>query len=307
MSRIAPGLAALTAAFVAAVFFSAFPITGQFALMPLFYLAPLPLFASGLGWGTRTAVIAGVAACLLTALALGNVRAGLLFLVLYAAPTALVVRHALLSRCNTSQETEWYPPGQTLLWLIGYSLMSLAVLTISTAGSFGGLHAALTTFLESQLLATPALMTSSFGSVPADQLALWIPGMVAVSWLLMMVINGALGQALVKRLGCNLRPSMHIRETELPTWAVLGFSVAALSAVVGTTTVAAVGLGAALSLGFGFFLVGLGVLHAMLRGRPFVLTAVYVSLVLSWPALLVTALGLLDQWVNLRRRLASPL
>ena len=76
--------------------------------------------------------------------------------------------------------------------------------------------------------------------------------------------------------------------------------------MIGPPPLAVIGLGAALILGFGFFFVGLGVLHALLRGHPLMLTALYVSLVLSWPALIVTALGLVEQWVDLRRRFASP-
>ena len=122
----------------------------------------------------------------------------------------------------------------------------------------------------------------------------------------MMTISGILAQMLVLRLGKNIRPGLRISELELPTWPVLAFALAALAAVIGPDSVAVVGIGAALIPGFGFFFVGLGVLHALLRGHPLMLTALYISLVLSWPALIVTALGLVEQWVDLRRRFASP-
>ena len=87
---------------------------------------------------------------------------------------------------------------------------------------------------------------------------------------------------------------------------VAGFGLAALGFQSSGLLEGIADLGMTLMLGLGYFFVGLGVLHAILRGRPIVLTALYLSLVLSWPALMVAALGLVEQWVDLRRRVASP-
>lgn len=306
MGHTGSDLSSMAAGLLAAMLFLAFPATGSFVALPLLYLVPLPLFAAGLSLNVRGAAMAGLAGTLALGLASGSVQAGLLFLMAYALPTVIVLRQALLSRRNTSGEIEWYPPGLTLLWLIGYSLVSLAVAALLTVATPGGLYAVAGHVLESVSGTMPGLLDSSGRSVATDQLALWLPGLVGVSWLLMMTVNGLMAQSLVRRLGRNIRPNMCVSETELPSWAVLGFSLAALAAVIGPAPVAAIGLGMALMLALGFFFVGLGVLHAILRGHPMVLAALYVSLVLSWPALLVTALGLVEQWADLRRRVASP-
>lgn len=296
----------MAAGLLAAMFFFVFPATGSLLALPLLYLAPLPLFAAGLSLNVRGAAIAGCTASLAIGLASGSVQTGLLFLATYGLPTAIVLRQALLSRRNTAGEIEWYPPGLTLLWLIGYSLVSLAAAALLTATTPGGLYAVAGHALESVPGTMQPLFAGDSRSVGPEQLALWLPGIVGVSWLLMMTVNGLLAQSMVRRLGRNIRPNMCVSEMELPSWAVLGFSLAALAAVVSPASVAAIGLGMALMLGLGFFFVGLGVLHAILRGHPMVLAALYVSLVLSWPALLVTALGLVEQWADLRRRVASP-
>ncbi|NBC34244.1 MAG: DUF2232 domain-containing protein [Alphaproteobacteria bacterium] len=299
-------LKSAAAGLLAALLFLVYPASGAPLALPLLYLAPLPLFSAGLALNVRGAVMAGLVASLVTGLVAGNVQTGLLFLGAYALPVVLVLRQALLSRRNTNGEIEWYPPGPTLLWLIGYSLVALAAAALLTSGAAGGLHGVVTRAVESFSGTMPVALSGPFEKMGADRLALWLPGITGVSWLLMMVVNGALAQLLVRSFGRNLRPGMRLSEMHLPSWAVLAFSLAALVAVVSPAPVAAIALGMALMCGIGFFFVGLGVLHAILRGRPLVLTALYVSLVLSWPALIVAALGLVEQWIDLRRRVASP-
>lgn len=299
-------LTSAAAGLLAALLFLGYPASGALISLPFLYLAPLPLFCVGLARGVRGVGMAGLTASLTTGLVTGHVQVGLLFLAAYALPIALVVRQALLSRRNTLGEIEWYPPGLTLLWLIGYSLVALAAAALLTSGVAGGLHGTLTRAVESFSGTMPTAISSPVAAISSERLALWLPGITGVSWLLMLVANGALGQFLVRSGGRNLRPRMRISEMQLPSWAVLGFALAALVAVVSPAPLAAIALGMALMLGLGFFFVGLGVLHAILRGHPIVLTALYLSLVLSWPALFVAALGLVEQWVDLRRRVTLP-
>src|SRR5262245_31692502 len=63
----------------------------------LFYLAPLPLCLAGLGWGGMAALISALTGTMIVGAALGPMTAAI-YAVSIAAPTALLVHLALLSR-----------------------------------------------------------------------------------------------------------------------------------------------------------------------------------------------------------------
>src|SRR4051812_35196349 len=65
------------------------------------YLAPLPLFAMGLGAGLISAATAGATATALVGAIAGEIPAGT-FAVLLVAPVVVLVRQALLSRIDSS-------------------------------------------------------------------------------------------------------------------------------------------------------------------------------------------------------------
>jgi len=45
-----------------------------------------------------------------------------------------------------------------------------------------------------------------------------IPGMIAASWMIMLVANAALAQGLLARFGANWRPSPDLAGLDLPLW-----------------------------------------------------------------------------------------
>ena len=58
-------------------------------------------------------------------------------------------------------------------------------------------------------------------AVSSSELGPWMflfPGLMATSWLVMVVLNAVLAQALAVRLGWNRRPSPDLTRLELPSW-----------------------------------------------------------------------------------------
>jgi len=146
----------------------------------------------------------------------------------------------------------------------------------------------------------------------ADMVGLYarfIPGTALASWVLMLLVNVALAQAILTRRGQALRPTPGLSELELPDWAAGAFALALVAAVASSSLLGDLGATVALVLGVAYFLAGLGVVHAATRGRPrrgLMLALFYgVLLLFGWAAFLVAGLGVIDQWAGLRRRLAA--
>jgi hypothetical protein len=143
----------------------------------------------------------------------------------------------------------------------------------------------------------------------AGLLAMVIPGIVAASWMMMLVANAALAQGLLARFGKNWRPSPDLAGLGLPLWVPLALGFAAAAIVFGGS-LRFIGINMMIALSVPFCLAGLAVLHAAARRLThpaMALVGFYtVAAMFGWPFLAVAVLGLLESWLGLRHRLLSP-
>ncbi len=137
----------------------------------------------------------------------------------------------------------------------------------------------------------------------------WFPAAVVGSWIVMVTVNGALAQGLLQRFQRNLRPSPDMAELSLPVAVPAALGVAAIAWVVADGALGFIGRNVAVILMVPFFFLGLAVVHAFVRGsrlRSWLLVSAYGSMMLfGWPVLLVAVLGLFEQGLGLRRRIAG--
>ena len=280
-------------------------LTASPAAFLLAYLAQLPLFAVGLWMGTGAAAIASLAGIGVTFFAGGFVFATI-YTVANCVPVLLVVRQALRWRPK-ADGIEWYPPGGLLLALLALAAALFAGIAIAFADRPGGLEGTLEAFIVETFrrLRGPAGLEIANLEEFAAQIARLFAGIVAVSWLVMTAINGALGQWLVRRAGVNRRPTPEMADIDLPTW------------FVGLTAIFAAGSFFDGFAGFAsrnmivifvavYALAGLGVVHALIRNlqwRGMALGAVYGAIVVfGWPIAVVAVLGLIEPYANNKAR-----
>jgi Predicted membrane protein (DUF2232) len=281
-------------------------LTGSPGALILVYLAQLPLFAAGLWLGVGSAAAAAIAASGVL-LAVGGLMAAALFAALYAVPVVLLVRQAWLARGGPDGALEWYPPGLLAAWLTGLGLVALAAAVLFLGGPSG-----IEALLHDTLAPTVDRFVDESGSSRAaltDLLALVAPGAIAASWMMMTMSNALLAQGVLARFGAGWRPSPDPAALSLPAWlSALLLAAAALSAFGGAARF--FGVNVLIVLSIPFCLAGLAVLHTAARRlpRPHIpLVAFYVLAGLfGWPLLVVTALGVLDAPLGLRRRFAPP-
>lgn len=298
------GIAALCGALGASPYLVA--LGGSPGAMILVYLTQLPLFTAGLWLGVGGSIMAGLAASLIL-LAASNIVAAGVFAGLNAVPVVFLVRQALLARPGATGAIEWYPPGLLTAWLTGLGLAATALAFLLLGGPEGiqsALHDLLGPTLGRRLDGTDAEREELLGLA-----AVILPGIVAVSWMIMTLTNGALAQGVLARFGASWRPSPDLAALALPMWIPILLAVAAGATVLGGTS-RLLGINVMIVLAVPFCLAGLAVLHTVARRlpRPMILLATFYVLaaLFGWPLLLITLLGLIDSSLGLRRRLAPP-
>ncbi|MCC7272228.1 MAG: DUF2232 domain-containing protein [Alphaproteobacteria bacterium] len=272
------------------------------------YLTQLPLFAVGLSQGATFAAIAGAVAAAVLILAESGLFAAI-FIALNAAPAWLLTRLALQSRTAPDGTVEWYPPGLLVTWLTTLAVAGLATAYLFFGGAEGGLPGAVERFLRTGLtLMVGGSEAQIEGAVRA--VAPLFPSIVLVSWMIMVVVNGALAQGVLVRFGHNRRPTPRIADIELPRWALVPVAAALALAILGEGSPAHFGANLSLVLCLPFLFVGLAVVHAIARRQPLrwaILVGTYaVVMIFGWPAAALIILGFVEQWAGLRRRFGGP-
>lgn len=277
--------------------------TGTPAAMLFAYLAAAPLFLAGLTLGGFASLAAGAGGVVLTVLA-GGLAAALLYLLVNAAPVAILTRQALLSRTAEDGSVEWYPPGLLAAWLTGLGIAGLGLASLLLASGEAGLEGSVAAFAGEAGRMLGAGDPAVFASVVTPLL----PGMVMAVWMLMVTVNGALGQAAAVWAGRNLRPTPDIGALQLPVWPA---AVGAAAAVAGLTLGGDLGYflrNLAVVAAVPFFLQGVAVVHVLSRrsagGMPMLAVFYALLVVLGWMAMVVAVLGLVEQLAGIRARLA---
>src|SRR5262245_15765290 len=271
--------------------------SGSLAAVVLFYLAPLPIVIAALGWSHLSGLIAAA-----TATAAIAVVSGIFFLAVpviafgawWLGYLALLARPA---SNGAGGALEWYPVGRLVLWagVIGTLVVAAAVPNFGTDQE--SLQAALRKTYE-RILRDQSLI---------DLLVVAVPPAAAVFSTVTNLFNLWLAARIVRISGRLTRPWPDLAALTLPASSA-GLLAAAVAGSFLPDLAGVLSGAFAASLVMVFAVLGLAVLHAITRGmagRAVMLAGVYgVTIVLGWPILAISILGLAEAILNIRGRVA---
>jgi hypothetical protein len=288
-------LVGLGAGAAAALLFASV-VSGSIAAIFLFYLAPLPILIAALGWSHVAGLIAAASATAAIVAVSGTFFVAvpvIAFGAWWLGFLALLARPAT----NGGGALEWYPAGRLVLWaaVIGTLIVVAAVPNFGTDQQT--LQAALRKTYE-RILRDQSLI---------DLLVVAVPPAAAVFSTVINVFNLWLAARVVKISGRLKRPWPDLAALTLPA-STAGFLAAAVAGSFLPDLVGVLAGAFAASLLMVFAMLGFAVLHAITRGmssRALVLAAVYAAaVVLGWPVLAMSILGLAEAAFNIRGRVA---
>jgi hypothetical protein len=288
-------LVGLGAGAAAALLFASV-VSGSIAAIFLFYLAPLPILIAALGWSHVAGLIAAASATAAIVALSGTFFVAvpvIAFGAWWLGYLALLARPAT----NGGGALEWYPPGRLVLWaaVIGTLIVAAAVPNFGTDQQT--LQAALRKTYE-RILRDQSLI---------DLLVVAVPPAAAVFSTIINVFNLWLAARVVKISGRLKRPWPDLAALTLPA-STSGLLAAAVAGSFLPDLLGILAGAFAASLLMAFAMLGLAVLHAITRGmssRALVLAAVYAAaVVLGWPVLAMSILGLAETAFNIRGRVA---
>ncbi len=263
------------------------------------WLAPLPLFMAGIGFGAG-AVIGAVGVALAALMTVGSSLGAGLFLGIFGAPAAALV---VASRRGGSAGADLAAPF-TLLGILPAAGVAVAAWLLSDmpGGMEGALRGAVEQAMSRMGLPASEGIVAELVRVKAAAIGFWVA--------MALLINAAAASGLLVRFGIiAARPAF--REARLPAWYAVLPALALGLWLVADEGSDAVELSLLLALLVPVFLHGLAGFHratSALRGRPMVLGGAYAALlIMSVPvALAVTGYGLFDILNGTRGRRGAP-
>jgi hypothetical protein len=290
------------AAGVASAVMALAPLTGSMlAMLPSLFVV-LPLLVVGILRGHRAAGIAGLTAAAVSGV-FGAANA-LSFLLAFALPVWVAVRLTQAER-----------PEQALASLVTFAAAALVAGCLTFMTPETTLHDQLAGVIVQMVEAMPAdalppEIASADRTAAALSVTAWLPGVMAAMWVVMVVVNAALAFALTRGDSSRAIRRPTVADIRLPdslSWMLVAAAAAAL-ALDGDYGYMARNL--TVVFGLPFLVVGLAVVHALLRRSPFrraALAVLYLFVIMFvWPKIVVAGLGMIDQWAGVRRRFAAP-
>ncbi|VAW14519.1 hypothetical protein MNBD_ALPHA09-970 [hydrothermal vent metagenome] len=300
------------AGLTAALLYASAATLSPLALM-LFYLGPLPIFLSALGWGMAAGLAAGVTA----GLVLGVVQApgaAALFLFSVVVPALILAHLARLGRKNQGGGAEHYPVGRLLLWASGISAVTTVTTTLVLGIGVEEIKVVVSQLIQQLVEAQPELAENQDAlNAMAETIARIIVPLSSVSWAVALILNLWLSGRILKLSDRLPRPWPNLHHVTVPPRLHFALAIAvALSFVGGQVGFVAVVAASCLALVFVF--VGLSVIHHLTNGqptRPLILSIVYAIIIfltvpLSFlPLMIVAGIGLAEPHLALRARAAQ--
>ena len=265
-----------------------------------------PLFIAGLSLGLPAALMATAVASV-SVMTAGGLLGGIVHALVNALPVLILLNRALLSRRAPDGGVEWYPPGLLVAWLSGLAAVTLGVLLTILAMGQGGMAGSVHRQID---LILPMFGPNQESLRPLFEIvAPILPAIIVAAWMLVTMANGAIAQAITTGMRRALRPALKIAETELPNWLPIALVIAAGVVLLGRGLIGTIAANATVILLVPFVVLGLAVVHLATRGvraRGFLLGGLYaVTAILTWPLIVIIALGLIEQGFGLKRRIAA--
>jgi len=246
----------------------------------LYFLAPLPLFITGLGWGAASAAagaLAGVIVCTIIA----GLPGGLIYLISIGAIPVVLSYYALMSReldddknqslPKHSRARDWYPLGHLIVWIAGFAAVLTAVFILFIMPSTSELKNSLEILFGAILDQNPELKVRLGGESAVQQMVtLFIavmPATLAAYTFTTTTVNFWLASKVITASGRAIRPALEINTLSypkiLPLALVAAFVLTFLPGIVHT-----IALAATASLIMAFMFLGLIVIHAIVPQVP---------------------------------------
>jgi hypothetical protein len=280
--------------------------------------SPLPLAMTAFGLGLSALPVAVIAGAVVVMTLTGSVVLGAFYLAFDAAPIVILARIGITAEhAIAAGYAQPVLGGRT----IAMPLIALTIVAAALAATGLAMFPAGPDGIEASMIARIDQLVKENGmlrDLPETARAAFVstlvrvmPGAAAWNWCFRALASAVVGQALLARDGYNRWPTPAYRTLSVPGWYVGVFWLAVVAGWLAPGDMGFVVANVAIVMSLPLVLQGLAVVHCAAArfgyGRYALVVFYGVTLVVAGPALvLIVALGVMEHFSQLRRRMAEP-
>ncbi len=288
----------------------------------LYFLAPLPLFIAGLGWGATSAAV-GAAIGVVIASLIAGLTGGLVYFISIGFIPVVLCYYALMSRPPDDDEQtsipaasarDWYPLGHLILWIAGFATLLTVIFIVFVLPSTPELKTSMEVLFGAILDQNLELKTRLGGDEAVPQMVAMFIALLPVTFasyiFVMATSNLWLASKIIAASGRAIRPPFDVNRLHYPRLIPLvltGLLVATfLPGVIHT-----VALAGTASLSMAFMFLGLLVVHATVPNVPirplfFAMFYIAVFILFKYAFAALALIGIAETIFGIRQRFTTP-
>lgn len=286
----------------------------------LYFLAPLPLFITGLGWGAVSAA-AGTAIGVVIATLIAGLTGGMVYFVSVGLIPVVVCYYALMSRAidddnqtAAADARDWYPLGHLILWIAGFATLLTVIFIVFVLPSTPELKTSMEVLFGAILDQNLELKTRLGGEEAVPQMVAMFIALLPVTFasyiFVMATSNLWLASKIITASGRAIRPPFDVNGLHYPRLIPLVLS-GLLVATFLPGVIHTVALAGTASLSLAFMFLGLLVVHATVPNVPirplfFAMFYIAVFILFKYAFAVLALIGIAETIFGIRQRFTSP-
>ena len=142
-----------------------------------------------------------------------------------------------------------------------------------------------------------------------DRMVPFFPAIIFLSWLLMIIINTVVSQAILIKAGINLKPAFQYSKIKAPEWIYWIFAASGLLILIGPNNLEYVSRNLTAIILIPFLFIGLSVVHTAARtfqSPSLILFPLYFFIIISsWLTFIAILVGFFEKWTKIRQKFKS--
>jgi hypothetical protein len=235
---------------------------------------------------------------------------GVFYCISIAFPAWLIILTAFAPQRDHKTSSSPIPIGEIISRLVILGGIILILSAIILSNNLSDLPKDIESLLYKMIMNnSPGLNITANHRLLVERMVPLFPSIIFLSWLLMIIINTVVAQAILIKARVNLKPAFQYSKIKAPEWIYWIFATSGILTLIGPNNLEYLSRNLTAIILIPFLFIGLGVIHTAarkFRSPSVILVPLYFFIIISsWPSFIAILLGFFEKWTDFRQKIKT--